>query len=73
MNFIKTKACVLCGSTPVDPHHIYGSYGPHKTSDLLTAPLCRTCHEGIDTNPRRDWLIIEWVKLVHEYLRAQFE
>ena len=42
---IRWMDCARCGGrAPSDPHHIYGSYGSMKTSDIYTIPLCRDCH-----------------------------
>jgi hypothetical protein len=51
--FVKGFACAACGSTRlVDPCHT----GPHGTSqkacDLKCVPLCRTCHDAFDADPR---------------------
>ena len=39
--------CVLCGSQPVEVHHVIcGRYGQRKASDFETIPLCYPCHRG---------------------------
>lgn len=41
--------CVLCGAPGVEPaHRNEGKGGAQKTSDCLTAALCRTCHREAD-------------------------
>ncbi len=46
--------CCVCGSRPVEVHHVIsGRYGQRKASDLQTIPLCHYHHlgaGGIHTN-----------------------
>ena len=66
--YVRTLPCVFCDGA-AEPHHIFGSFGSLKTSDIFTVPLCRKCHDGIDTDPRRFDLLEAWAQITHEYLR----
>lgn len=71
LGFIRDKNCLLCDAPgPSDPHHVFGSFGPRKTSDYHCVPLCRPCHTLAEAKPlsHRDdfiaWIVInltEWV------------
>ena len=45
---IKTRSCLVCGTTPVDAHHLdaVGMGGANKSGikDLTCVPLCRIHH-----------------------------
>jgi hypothetical protein len=49
LQFIREQACLVCGTSPCDPHHLNfkgnqsGGMGL-KTSDYRTIPLCRIHH-----------------------------
>jgi hypothetical protein len=44
--------CVNCGSPEIQAaHRNEGKGGSQKTSDCLTAALCRACHDEIDNAP----------------------
>jgi hypothetical protein len=47
---VRLLPCCVCGSEPSEPHHIGQSYGPLKTSDYFTIPVCRTHHEDFHRN-----------------------
>jgi hypothetical protein len=40
LDFVKTKECLMCGISPVDPHHKEHA----NRNDFLSIPLCRGCH-----------------------------
>jgi hypothetical protein len=62
--WVREHPCCLCGGRPTDAHHIFGSSGSLKSSDIFTVPLCREHHNNIDTDPRRYELIYYWVIMV---------
>ena len=40
-------SCVLCGSSPVEAHHLREGQGmSQRASDFLTIALCPDCHRG---------------------------
>lgn len=49
LEWIRHQACVVCAKNPPSQaHHVFGSFGSHKTSDLSTIPLCPDCHSVND-------------------------
>jgi hypothetical protein len=50
LKFVASKACLICGRQPSDPHHL-GFAQPRalsrKVSDEFTVPLCRTHHREV--------------------------
>ena len=48
LNYIKEKPCLVCGTTPCDPHHMeaVGMGGANKDGykDYTCVPLCRYHH-----------------------------
>lgn len=39
--------CVICGSMPVEAHHIRSGQGlSQRANDWMTAALCGECHRG---------------------------
>lgn len=49
LEMVRDEPCIACGAPgPSDPHHVFGSHGSLKTSDLGTIPLCRGCHERVE-------------------------
>ena len=45
LELVRQHACMNCQAPgPNDPHHVFGSHGPLKTSDYAVIPLCRGCH-----------------------------
>ena len=53
--FVSRQACLICGRTPSDPHHLTfmqpRALG-HRVSDEFTVPVCRTHHRVIATVTR---------------------
>jgi hypothetical protein len=50
LKFVATQACLLCGRTPSDPHHLRFAQAQAlglKVSDEFTVPLCRTHHRQL--------------------------
>ena len=49
-NFVSRQPCVVCGRTPVDPHHLRFAQPRalgRKVSDEFTIPLCRVHHNEL--------------------------
>ncbi len=47
IKYIKSQGCLICGSTPVDPHHLEArGMGKYKAGikDFSCIPLCREHH-----------------------------
>mgnify|MGYP003127159835 CR=1 FL=1 len=48
IKYIKSKHCLVCGSTPVDPDHLehlqMGGSNPQNTKDYSCLPFCRIHH-----------------------------
>ena len=53
LRFVKGFACAACRSTRgVDPCHT-GAHGmSQKSPDTAAVPLCRSCHDSFDADPR---------------------
>jgi hypothetical protein len=50
LKFVAMQACLLCGRTPSDPHHLRFAQPQAlglKVSDEFTVPLCRTHHRQL--------------------------
>jgi len=50
LRFVATKACLICGRKPSDPHHlrfIQPRALGRKVSDEFAVPLCRTHHRAV--------------------------
>jgi hypothetical protein len=48
--FVSRQACLVCGRTPSDPHHltfIQPRALGHRVSDEFTVPVCRTHHREL--------------------------
>ena len=44
---VASLSCVLCGSKPVQVHHLREGQGmSQRASDFLTVALCPECHQG---------------------------
>ncbi len=63
---VKSKACLICESPYVDPHHI--TYAQPKgmgikVSDEHTVPLCRAHHMDLHTGgtPERTWFALHGI------------
>src|SRR5467141_2766768 len=59
LRFVATKACLVCGRKPSDPHHLRfmqpRALG-RKVSDEFAIPLCRTHHrEAHRAGDEREW------------------
>lgn len=56
--FVKSLPCVVCGTQPVDAHHIIGhgrlSLGL-RVDDLFTLPLCRPHHDELHRKGWKEW------------------
>lgn len=54
LQWVKTQPCEGCGSPADDPHHLIG-WGQGgmgtKAHDVLSIPLCRTCHTELHNDP----------------------
>jgi hypothetical protein len=47
MGKVASLPCALCGTIPVQVHHIREGQGmSQRASDFLTIPLCPSCHTG---------------------------
>ena len=48
LKYIKSKNCLVCGSSPVDPDHLehlqMGGSNPQGIKDFSCIPLCRKHH-----------------------------
>ena len=75
LQWIREQDCMMCGTTPCDPHHIKGrgnfSGVGMKAPDLLVMPLCRRCHGDMHSNPSL-WED-QWEYIVRTLLRASQE
>jgi len=49
LQFIRGLSCVVCGTSPCDPHHTETAGKSIKASDLTCVPLCREHHMEIGT------------------------
>jgi hypothetical protein len=50
LRFVAQQACLVCGRTPSDPHHLRFTQPRalgRKVSDEFVAPLCRTHHREV--------------------------
>ncbi len=48
--FVSRQACLVCGRTPSDPHHLTFTQPRalgHRVSDEFTVPVCRTHHREL--------------------------
>ena len=70
---IRILPCVKCGSIVTEAHHIFGSYGSLKTSDIFTVPVCRECHEVIEKPQHRELVIESWCKIAHRFILETME
>jgi hypothetical protein len=63
LRFLRTQACLACGRSPSDAHHLKFAQQPalgRKVSDEFTVPLCRTHHRELhQRGDERIW----WRKL----------
>ena len=51
--FVAMQPCLVCGRTPVDPHHLRFAQPrtmSRKVSDEFTVPVCRTHHRELHTH-----------------------
>jgi hypothetical protein len=60
LKFVSTQACLVCGRTPSDAHHVKFAEQPamgRKVSDRFTVPLCRLHHRELHRrgNERAWW------------------
>lgn len=47
MSRVAELPCALCGTEPVELHHIREGQGmAQRASDMLVIPLCPDCHRG---------------------------
>lgn len=47
MDRVAQLPCGLCGTAPVELHHVLEGRTPgRKSPDWLVIPLCRDCHQG---------------------------
>ena len=60
-SWVRQRNCVGCGKPgPGDPHHIFGSTGPMKSSDYFLVSCCRNCHIHYENNPKENtWLLVD--------------
>jgi ERF superfamily len=50
LRYVATKACLVCGREPADPHHLRFAQARtlgRKVSDEFTVPLCRSHHREL--------------------------
>jgi hypothetical protein len=50
LRFVATKACLVCGRKPSDPHHLRFTQPRalgRKVSDEFVVPICRTHHRAV--------------------------
>ncbi len=50
LKYVVQQACLVCGRTPCDPHHLRFTQNPalgRKVSDEFTVPLCRGHHREL--------------------------
>src|SRR5947209_6659659 len=50
VKFVASRACLVCGRRPCDPHHLRFAQPPalgRKVSDEFTVPLCRVHHREL--------------------------
>ena len=60
LRFVAAQACLVCGRTPSDPHHIKFAQQRamgRKVSDRFTVPICRLHHRQLHRrgNERAWW------------------
>ena len=74
--WIRDMPCWGCGLPgPSDPHHVSmgdgsGGWGT-KRSDLLTLPLCRSCHDRSYVEANREDAYREIAKLLERWIRER--
>jgi hypothetical protein len=62
--FVSRQACLVCGRTPSDPHHLTFTQPRalgHRVSDEFTVPICRTHHREL----HRQGDEVAWWSRVH--------
>ncbi len=61
LRFVATMACVVCGTQPVQVHHLK-PLQPRarglKVSDEFTVPLCLPCHQEVEA--ASGWELFWW-------------
>jgi len=60
LRFVAAQACIVCGRSPSDPHHIKFAQQRamgRKVSDRFTVPICRLHHRQLHRrgNERAWW------------------
>ena len=61
------RDCVFCQGPADEAHHLFGSFGPLKTSDIFIVPICRRCHDTRAEAPEnKAFLLEEWIRIAKE-------
>lgn len=81
LDWVREKPCAWCSSPPRSEAHHYGKRGKGtKTSDYLTVPLCRICHQRFhdsgalpDSTPAatREAFLQEQIRLLHLWIVSE--
>lgn len=66
LSIVRDYPCIVCDApAPSEPHHICASYGPAKTSDYATIPVCRSCHEKFESDNSTKQRAVYFLALFH--------
>lgn len=55
VEFVRWLACVGCGGSPCDNHHVEGDGVSRKAGYEKIIPLCRPCHRAWHSMGRHTW------------------
>lgn len=69
LEFVRGRACALCGRMPAVPHHSGPRGMGQKTDDYRTVPLCNSCHESVHAGRTDRHLEGEILDALVAYLR----
>lgn len=72
LDHVRAHACARCHAPPRSEAHHYGPRGlGQKCSDMLTVPLCRSCHQWVEDGGEKSMevdllraqvaLLVEWI------------
>jgi hypothetical protein len=70
---VKSLPCALCGAhAPSDAHHILeGRIQGRRSSDWVTIPLCKDCHQGARNGVHGEQIMLKVMKETELNLLAQ--
>ena len=65
LEFIREQRCIICHSSPCEPHHVDTGGVGMKCSDYLTVPLCWTHHKEIHRIGKQTFVEKHRINLYH--------